>query len=578
VSNRRGSMAVAAGALCLGALAGTGGCGRAAAGRPPAPVSRRTAPVSTPVRFEEVAASAGIRFEHNTGAFGKKYYPETMGSGCAFFDYDGDGWPDLLMLNGCDWPDAPRRRKTTPHLYRNRGDGTFEDVTRRAGLEIEIYGIGCAAGDYDNDGRADLYLTAALGPSRLFHNEGAGRFREVTKLAGVDNKGQFATSALWLDYDRDSRLDLFVCNYIHWSPQQNLRCEIRPGVREYCTPETYDGAPCRLYRNLGQGRFQDVSKPTGIADVAGKSMTAALCDYNEDGWPDIVVTNDTQPTFLFRNQRGTRFTEVAVEAGIALGESGKAKAGMGLDAADVENAGSLSILTSNFSGESLSYFVGQEGGSFVDSTALAGFGQSSLLSLGWAAFFFDFDLDGWRDAFVANGHIYPGVTTYQPAVTYAERPLLYRNQGGGRFAEVGAGAGPGLAPMVARGAAFADYDHDGDLDVAMNAHGGTARLLRNDGGSKNQWLQISLEGTKSNRDGVGAVVQVITEGGLRQTQVVRGGSGYGGQNELALTFGLGAAPQAETIEIQWPSGTRQELERVPAGQRLRVKEGAPPPG
>jgi hypothetical protein len=545
-----------------GRQAGAGGAGA----RPGRPVA---------VSFVDVTAKAGIGFRHYNGAIGRKYYPESMGSGVAFLDYDNDGWVDLLFVNSQDWPDTPPGRRAavqpTMHLYRNRGDGTFADVTGEAGLAVPVYGIGCAVGDYDNDGWEDLYVTAALGTSRLFHNHGDGRFEEVTERAGVSNQDQFATSATWFDYDRDGRLDLFVCNYIDWSPAKDLRCEILRGIKEYCTPQSYDGLPCRLYRNLGGGRFADVSSETGIRRAIGKSMSAAVCDFNDDGWPDLVVTNDTEPNFLFRNEAGRTFSEIGMEAGVALPESGKAKAGMGVDAADTANDGGLTILTSNFSGESLSFFAGQPGGMFLDMTAAAGFGITSQPYMGWGTFFFDYDLDGWKDAFVANGHLYPGVARYQAGPEYAERPLLYRNLGSGRFAEVGRQAGSGLAPLVGRGAAYGDFDNDGDLDIAVSANGGAARLIRNDGGNANHWLGVILEGVTSNRDGVGAVVRVVA-GGMTQMQMARGGSSYASQSDRRLVFGLGTTPLVDRIEVRWPSGKTQVVREAAADQRLRIRE------
>jgi enediyne biosynthesis protein E4 len=564
--------------LLLGAVvlaAGLAGCGPSTsrAGTGAEPAAAETAPPAIPVTFADVTAEAGIDFVHNNSAFGKKYYPETMGSGCAFFDFDNDGWVDILLINGTDWADAPNRRPSLMRLYRNQGDGTFQDVTAKSGLGVEMVGMGVAIGDYDNDGHADVYVTAAEGPSRLFRNRGDGTFEDVTTTAGVDNGGEFATSAIWFDYDGDGYLDLFVCNYIAWSRATDIHCEVRPGEKEYCTPESYEGVASRLYRNLGNGRFEDVSVKSGIGLHAGKSMSAALCDYNNDGWLDLVVTNDTQPTFLFRNNGDGTFSEVAMETGIALGETGRAKAGMGIDAADVLNRGVVSVLTSNFSGESLSYYVGREDGNFIDTTALAGFGHSSLLFLGWGLFFIDYDLDGWKDAFVTNGHIYPDIKSYQPTVNYAERPLLYRNLGNGAFAEVGAEGGSGFAPIVGRGAAYADFDNDGDIDVLISANGAPARLLRNDGGNRHNWLSLALEGTRSNRDAIGAVV-TVRAGNLVQNQMVRSGSSYASSSDRRLTFGLGRAEAADEIQVRWPSGASESISRIEANQRLRIREGA----
>lgn len=551
----------------LAALAVGPGCRVLA--RPTMPASAH--PASGQIRFTDVTAGAGIDFRHHNGAYGKKYYPESMGAGCAFFDYDGDGWPDLLFVNGTDWPDAPRRQRSSLRLYRNCRNGTFEEVTRRAGLEVEMYGIGCTAGDYDSDGDADLYVTAAQGPSRLFQNRG-GTFADVTRSAGVDNQGQFAASAAWLDYDRDGLLDLFVCNYIRWTPAGDLRCEVRPGIKEYCTPRSYDGLPCRLYRNLGDGRFADVSGATGIRRSVGKSLGVALCDENGDGWLDLAVTNDTEPTFLFRNHGGRTFSEVGTAAGIAFSESGKTKAGMGIDAGYPENDAALSIATSNFSGESLSYFRQQPDASFLETASRAGLGHTSLRYLGWGLFFVDADLDGWQDLFVANGHIYPDVQKYQPTLTYAQRPLLYRNTGSGRFEEVGGVSGSAFRPLVGRGATCADFDRDGDPDLVISANGGPARLLRNDSPHRNNWLSFTLEGTRSNRDAIGAVVRV-TAGGQVQTRMVRTGGSYASQSDRALVFGLGAAQSAERVEVRWPSGATQTLRDVATSQHLWLREG-----
>jgi hypothetical protein len=527
------------------------------------------APAESPVHFTDVTAAAGIHFVHNSGRAGKKWLPETMGSGCAFFDAFGDGWPDILLINGKDW--TPRGHRTTPALYRNNHDGTFTDITKGSGLDIEIYGLGVAIGDYDNDGRDDVYITA-LGGDRLFHNEGGGKFRDVTREAGINNAA-FGTSAAWLDYDRDGKLDLFVANYVQWAPKLDLWCSLDGATKSYCTPESYKGSSSKLYRNLGNGKFEDITAKAGLADASSKSLGVTVLDYDNDGWPDIFVANDTQPNKLYRNNRNGTFTEEGLRAGVAFGEDGVARGAMGTDASDYDRSGRAHLLVGNFSNQMLGLYHNEGNGLFVDEAPRSTVGRSSLLSLTFGAFFFDYDLDGYPDIFAANGHIEEEIGRVQPRIRFQEPPLLFRNAGKGRFEDVSRSMGTDFqTPMVARGAAYADYDRDGDLDILINVNNGPARLLRNDGGNRNHWLSVRLVGTRSNRDGIGAVVHVESASG-RQWQTVHSGSSYLSQSDLALTFGLGRDSEVSALEIDWPSGAHDRLTKLAANQFLVVQEG-----
>ncbi|HOK45752.1 MAG TPA: CRTAC1 family protein [Bryobacteraceae bacterium] len=521
------------------------------------------------IRFTDVTAAAGIRFTHNSGRAGKKWLPETMGAGCAFFDADGDGWPDILLVNGKDW--TPRGRKSLPALYRNNRDGTFTDVTRASGLAIEIYGFGVAIADYDNDGREDIYLTA-LGGDRLFHNEGQFKFRDVTRESGIDNN-TFSSSAAWFDYDRDGKADLFVANYVQWTPKTDLWCSLDGATKSYCTPESYKGTSSKLYRNLGGGKFQDVTEKAGLADPTSKSLGVAVLDYNNDGWLDLFVANDTQPNKLYRNRGDGTFAEEGLAAGVAYGEDGAARGAMGVDAADYDRSGREHLLVGNFSNEMLALYHNESNGLFVDEAPRSTVGRASLLSLTFGAFFFDYDLDGYPDIFAANGHIDEEINRVQPTVQFRQPPLLLRNMGKGRFEDVSRVVGEDFQlPMVARGAAHGDYDRDGDRDILVTTNHGPARLLRNDGGNRNRWLAIKLEGTRSNRSALGALVTVRSASGT-QSQRVRSGSSYCSQSDLTLTFGLGRDAKADEIVINWPNGVIERLTNVAANQHLTVREG-----
>ncbi len=525
-------------------------------------------PLNAAVQFTDVTAAAGIRFRHNTGHSGKKYLTETLGSGCAFLDYNNDNWPDILLPNGKNW--TPGARRSYPALYRNNKNGTFTDVTAASGLAIEMYAMGVAVGDYDNDGYQDLYITALEG-DRLFHNERNGVFRDVTRSAGIAN-ADFGTSAAWFDYDRDGKLDLFVANYVKWSAKGDLWCSLDGQTKSYCTPESYKGTASKLYHNLGGGKFEDVSQKAGIADPTSKSLGVAILDFDSDGWPDIFVANDTQPNKLYRNNHNGTFTEVGVAAGVAFGEDGVARGAMGVDFADYDRSGRPHLLVGNFSNQMLALYHNEGNGLFVDEAPSSAVGRASLLTLAFGVFFFDYDLDGLPDIFAANGHIEDEINRVQPKVQYQQPPLLFRNLGRKKFELAAAQAGSALArPMVARGAAYADYDRDGDLDILITTNGGPAYLLRNDGGNANHWLRVRTLGTKSNRDGIGAVVRIRSTSGA-QWQVVHSGSSYCSQSELPLTFGLGRDAKVESLEVLWPSGERQSFSNLDANQFLLIEE------
>ena len=523
-----------------------------------------------PIGFTDVTASAGIRFTHESGAFGKKYLPETMGSGCAFVDADGDGWPDVVLVQSTSWPGQPKTRATLA-LYRNNRNGTFSDITREAGLAVEMYGLGVSAADFDNDGDADLYVTG-LGSSRLFRNQGGARFADVTAKAGVANPG-FSTSALWFDYNRDGRLDLFVARYVEWSIETDVTCSLDGRNKSYCTPASYKGQSPALYRNRGDGTFEDVTRRAGLLDTTNKMMGVALIDYDSDGWLDVFAANDTQPNRLYRNKGDGTFADVAVMAGVAFNDAGVARAGMGVDAADLDGSGRQSVIVGNFSNEMMALYANEGQGLFVDEAPASTIGRASLLRLTFACFFVDVDLDGLPDIFGANGHVADDIARVQPAIAYAQPPLLFRNLGGRKFEDLSARAGAAFSKaIVARGAAYGDVDGDGDPDLLITENNGPARLLRNDGAS-NRRLRITLAGTVSNRDAIGARVRVVRDQGAAISQMVKTGSSYLSQSELPLTFGLGSSTKVTAIDVTWPNGKVERLPGAAADQAIVIQEG-----
>jgi hypothetical protein len=523
------------------------------------------------IRFADITQAAGIHFVHNSGAFGKKYLPETLGPGVAFIDSKNDGWQDIFFVNGTRWPGHPGR-VSTPAFYRNNHDGTFTDVTRQAGLAIPMYGLGVAVGDYDNDGYDDLFVTA-YGQNHLFHNNGNGTFTDVTQKAGLSGPHELSTSAAWVDIDRDGRLDLLVANYVQWTPETDLYCTMDGVHKSFCTPESYHGASLRLWHNNGNGTFTDVTRKAGLDDPTSKSLGIAILDANQDGWPDIAVSNDTQPNKLYINNRNGTFTEKGIPEGIAYSEDGVARAGMGIDAADYNHSGYPSLLISNFSNQMLALYQNQQNGLFVDVAPTTSIGQSSLLTLGFGCFFFDYDLDGWPDIYVADGHIDSAIEAIQHRVHFAEPPHLYRNIDGKSFVDESAQVGAAFdSPRVARGAAYGDINNDGAPDIVITTNNGPAQLFLNEG-STNHALRIKLVGTKSNRDGIGSVVSVQSNT-TSQKLMLRSGSSYLSSSELVLTFGLGSSTRASTIEVHWPSGAVTRLTNVNADQILTIREGS----
>jgi hypothetical protein len=470
-----------------------------------------------------------------------------------------------------DWP-GHKQERSTLRLFHNNRNGTFTDVTKAAGLDIELYGMGVAVGDFNNDGFPDVLVTA-VGQNRLFRNTGKGTFVDVTKASGLGGRTAFSTSAVWLDFDRDGLLDLFVCNYVKWSPEHDVFCSANGKEKSYCTPEAYRGDTCWLFRNRGNGTFEDVTATSGIFDSSSKSLGVALIDDDQDGWPDLVVANDTQPNKLYRNQRNGTFKEVGVQAGVAFSAEGRARAGMGIDAADFENIGRMGIAVTNFENEMTGLYRSQGKGLYEDVAVKAGVGAASRNRLGFGCAFADFDLDGSLDLVTANGHIDEAVRSLRIGVGHAQPPLLFQNLGGGRFEDIAAAAGADFVkPRVGRGLAVGDFDRDGDVDMLMTTNNGPAVLFRNDQLAGHRSVRVTLVGTKSNRDGIGAQVRVLY-GGTTYSRMVKSGSSYLSQSELPVTFGVGRRDRVDKVVIEWPSGRIEEFANVQSGRAYQCVEG-----
>ena len=527
-----------------------------------------------PVRYVDVASSAGISFQHDNAASPEKYLIETMGSGCGWIDYDQNGLLDLYLVNG-----ASTRLYTPKHalrnaLYRNNGDGTFTDVTLKAGVAAEgLFGMGVAVGDYDNDGFPDL-LVLGYERSILYHNNGDGTFTDVTDRAGVGNVGKWGSSAAWFDYDNDGLLDLVIANYVDWSPERNFWCGDKgPGLRSYCHPDVYHGEPPTLYHNNGDGTFTDVSKRSGVGIKPGNGLGVVTFDYDNDGWQDIFIANDHMPNYLFHNNRDGTFQEIGYSAGVAVGIDGQFEAGMGTDAADTTGSGRLDLIVTHLDQQlaRLSQNFGE--GYFEDATFRSRISYATFHLSGFGTRFMDYDNDGMRDLFIANGHVLDNIHRYRAETTYAEAKLMFRNTGHGIFQNVSEQLGSDFRlPRVSRGAAIADFDNDGDLDILVSNNGQPPQLLRNDGGNANHWLQIFLIGTRSNRDGIGARVKV-TSGDLVLYDERKGGMSYQSAQDPRLHFGVGQRTRVDIVEIRWPSGELTELRNLKSDQILAVKEG-----
>lgn len=565
----------------------------------PSFTARQGSDATTSIRFTDVTAAAGIDFVHATGAFGEKWMPETMGSGVVVLDYDGDRWPDLFFVNSTGWEGRAEDRGARSMLLRNLGDGTFRDVTREAGLDRPIYGMGAAAADYDADGDTDLYVTA-VGDNRLYRNDG-GRFTDATSETGTAGNAPgaadpaWSTAAAWFDADGDGWLDLIVCNYVDWTPETDLFFT-RDGVnKSYATPEEYNGESCRLLRNgpasgpasaggggspapgaaaqISARRFRDVTAESGLENPEGKSLGIVIDDFTGDGLPDVAIANDTYQNFLYRNEGDGTFVDVALDAGVAFDEFGRARAGMGVDVGDVLNRGQLSIAIGNFSNEPVSLFTQIQAGLFQDLAGSARLTRSTLLPLTFGLRFADFDLDRYVDLVLGNGHIEPEIEAIQGDVTFAQPPQLFRNDGRGGFIDAGAMAGGGFdEPIVARGVATFDYDRDGDLDLVISTNGGPAKLFRNDLEPGPGWVRLRLEGAGPNLGAVGATVRVFV-GDAAQRFTVSTASSYLSQSEAnPVLAGLGGAARADSVVVVWPGGARTVTGPVEAGAALTIRE------
>ena len=531
------------------------------------------------VQSHDVTKQAGIHFHHERAASGQKLYLETMGAGVAWIDYNRDGFLDAFFVNSGYTPFFHPEKPPQPALYRNNGDGTFTDVTHVAGIRTDgTFFFGVAVADFDNDGYPDIYITGYR-HSVLYHNNGDGTFTDVTAKAGVGDDSAWATAAGWFDYDRDGKLDLLVTNYVQFDTDHPISCgENKPGYRAYCHPDSFSGSSPRLYHNNGDGTFTDVTRKAGLVNNDGKSLAVLLSDLNNDGWPDIFIANDTQRNFLYLNNGDGTFRDVSYTSGAGFSEEGKPEAGMSADAADVRNNGLYDLYVSHLDFQLNRYYRGNGDGTFLDATIPSGLGQTNFLNSSFGARFFDFDNDGWRDLLVINGHILDNIALYHPSVAYAEEKKLYRNIGGGRFVDATKTQDAGFrAPRVGRGLAVGDYDNDGWLDFLVNNNGEDAQLFHNDGGARpyarqNHWLGVHLIGTKSNRDAIGAAVKLIAGDFVSHDQA-KGGMSYCSAQDPRIYFGLGKHARVDTMEITWPSGAREVIHDLAANQIVTIEEG-----
>ena len=541
--------------------------------------SQGSLPTPPRVNFVDIAARTGLSAKTVDGnEKRKKYIIETTGSGVAFFDYDNDGWPDVFLVNGSTLAGFPKGQEPTSHLYHNNRDGTFTDVTKKAGVALTGWGQGVCAGDYDNDGWEDLFVTF-WGHNVLLHNNGDGTFTDVTKKVGLwHDKARWGTGCAFVDYDRDGHLDLFVSEYVDFDPNHTPEpgssslCQWK-GISVMCGPRGLKGTRNELYHNNGDGTFSDVSDKTGVSKTEPYyCFTALTGDFDNDGWPDIFVACDSTPSLLFHNNHDGTFAEIAVKAGVAYNEDGREEAGMGADAMDYDGDGWLDIIRTNFSDETSTLYHNNGDGTFTDVTSVSGLGTNTQF-LGWGTLFVDVDNDGWPDLFMANGHVYPEVDSNGLSSTFRERKVLYWNQHNGKFKDISLDAGPGItAPFNSHGVAAADFDNDGALEILVNNSHDVPSLLKNYGEHGN-WISLKLVGTKSNRDAIGALV-TVNSGGHQQVQEVRSGGSYISQRDFRLHFGLGKSTEAESVEVRWPSGVRQVFHDVDANKFYQIQEGS----
>jgi hypothetical protein len=527
---------------------------------------------TAPVTFSDITAQAGINFKHENGASPQKFMPETMGAGALIFDYDNDGWPDIFLVNGGSFVDPKAAAAARHRLYRNNRNGTFTDTTASSGIVVSGFGMGACSADFDNDGWADLYVTG-VESNKLYRNNGNGGFVDVTAKAGAGGSGRWSSSCAFGDIDNDGFVDLFVTNYVDFSVDNNKYCTGGGDIRTYCHPNVYHSLPDILYHNNGDGTFTDISKQAGIYRTDGNGLGVVFGDYDNDGWTDIYVANDSVPNFLFHNKGKGVFEEVGFWAGVAVGGEGRPLAGMGTDMGDINGDGLLDIFVTNLDRETHSLYRNLGKGLFANVTFESGVGQATLPFVGFGAAFLDYDNDTDLDLAIANGDIIDNVHLFRDSTTYEQRNLLMQNDGSGKFHDVGPSSGPGFAlKKVSRTLVVGDLDNDGDLDIVIGNNGQTADVLRNEGGNRNNSLLVRTVGTKSNRDGVGARLK-LTVGGKVLLRHVKAGSSYQGQNDLRVHFGLGSAAQADRLEILWPGGAVDTVEAIKANQIVTVTEG-----
>ena len=525
----------------------------------------------TDIQFVDVTQEAGIHWKHVDGRSGQKYFMETLGSGAAFFDYDADGDSDLYFVNGAPLPGYITEETPTNCFYQNNGDGSFTDITQKAQVGDTGYGHGCAVGDYNNDGRLDLYVTN-YGTNRLYHNNGDGTFTDVAEAAGV-TEPRWSTSCAFADYDSDGNLDLYVVNYIVFDITENPWCGLKEkGIRAYCEPDNFPAQSDTLYRNNGDGTFTDVTKSAGIYNTTGKGLGVVWGDYNNDGAPDIYIANDSTENLFYRNNGDGTFEEIGFMVGVALSEDGAAENGMGTTFGDWNNDGWFDLTVTNYAQQTNTLYHNDADGFFTDTTATTKTAQITYPYLGWATAFIDYDNDGYQDLFVANGHLHENLAELGQEGTYGQRNLLFRNNRDATFTECSETLGAGMQLKdVSRGATFADYDLDGDIDIVVTNSNATPRLLRNDGGNRKNWLQIQLIATNSSTDAIGTRIEVTT-GELTQTREVRSGDGYLSQRDLTLHFGIGDYEHVDSIAVRWQNGVRQTIKGMAANQVLSIEE------